>query len=42
MLTEHSAKMTVKNNQGDNPHNLAVLYGHTDLAKFLVLPSLKP
>ena len=27
--------MTVKNNQGDNPHNLAVLYGHTDLAKFL-------
>ena len=27
--------MNTKNNEGDNAHNLAVLYGHTELAVFL-------
>ena len=35
LLEESGAKMTAKNNEGDNAYNLAILYGHTELAKYL-------
>ena len=35
LLEESGALLNAKNNEGDNAYNLAVLYGHTDLARYL-------